>query len=33
MILQGTVSRREKERQTEKEIGRQHNGMDRFQVG
>ena len=34
MILQGTVQgRKEKERQTEKEMGKQHNGMDRFKVG
>ena len=33
MILQGTVHRREKERQTEKEMGRQRNGMDRIKVG
>ena len=26
-------ARREKERQTEKEMGRQHNGVDRIKVG
>ena len=29
----GHCTRREKERQTEKEMGRQRNGMDRFKVG
>ena len=29
----GHCTRREKERQTEKEMGRQHNRMDRFKVG
>ena len=29
----GPCTRRQKERQTEKEMGRQHNGMDRFKVG
>ena len=29
----GHCTRREKERQTEKEMGRQHNGRDRFKVG
>ena len=28
-ILQGTVEREEKTRQTEEEVGRQHQGMDR----
>ena len=28
-ILQGTVKRRKKTRQTEEEVGRQHQGMDR----
>ena len=28
----GHCTRREKERQTEKEMGRQRNGMDRFKV-
>ena len=29
----GRCTRREKERQTEKEMGRQRNGMDRIKVG
>ena len=29
----GHCTWREKERQTEKEMGRQRNGMDRFKVG
>ena len=29
----GHCTRREKERQTEKEMGRQHNGVDRIKVG
>ena len=29
----GHCTRREKERQTEKEMGRQRNGMDRIKVG
>ena len=29
----GQCTRREKERQTEKEVGRQRNGMDRIKVG
>ena len=29
----GHYTRREKERQTEKEVGRQRNGMDRIKVG
>ena len=33
MIPWGTVQDTEKERQTEKEMGRQHIGMDRFKLG
>ena len=29
----GHCTKREKERQTEKEMGRQRNGMDRFKAG
>ena len=31
-ILQGTVKGKKKSRQTEEEVGRQHNGMDRPRV-